>query len=162
MNRKLAATAVILLLLPAAIAVLLLLLPAATAVLLTKLTACLLAFLPACLGPACLSASLLDLSRSMIRTAENTVQQDQPELASKTKVCVCWGGGRYSDFWLLQGLGLLAGGGGRGSTLPCLQELGLFFFFFSLQFKISPRESQTSRTYMSFIGVPSVARNVYS
>ena len=50
--------------------------------------------------------------------------------------------------------------GGEKATLTCLQDLGLFCF--SLKFRISPRERQTGRTYLSFIGVPSVARNAYS
>ena len=49
---------------------------------------------------------------------------------------------------------------GGYSDLPT--GAGTFFFFFSLRFKISPRESQAGGTYMSIIGVPSVARNAYS
>ena len=50
-------------------------------------------------------------------------------------------------------------GGGVYSDLPT--GAGTIFLF-SLQFKFSPQESQAGRTYMSFIGVPSVARNAYS
>ena len=55
------------------------------------------------------------------------------------------------------------GGGVWGySDLPTGAGTFFFFFFFSLRFKISPRESQAGGTYMSIIGVPSVARNAYS
>ena len=111
---------------------------AATAVILTRLNACLpfclsASDLPACM-PACLRACLICRGPRGCRRAENTVEKDQLELASKTKVCVCGVGGCYSDFWLLQGLGLWTEGG-RG-TLPCLQKLELFMLLvYNLKFR---------------------------
>ena len=85
-------------------------LPAATAVLRTRLP------------PACLPACLICRAPCGCRRAENTVQQDQPELSSRKRVR------GYSDFWLLQGLGLWAEGGG----VLCL---ACYSFFWSLKFR---------------------------
>ena len=80
MNRKLAATAV------SAIEILLLLLPAATTALLTRLPVCLPTNLSSCLPRTCLPACLICRAPWGCRRVENTVQQEQPELASRTKM----------------------------------------------------------------------------